>query len=149
MTLSTAPSLSRSTPSGVIPVFTVGFGDERFERDIQVSRVEAPRKVLKGSSLVVEVTVEQTGFDGESVTLEVEDDGRIISTTEVEFSDVGEATVVSVNFEATDEGQREFNFRIAPQAGESHDRNNHRVVSIQVENRVPRYSASILVAVHR
>jgi len=139
--------------SRAVPVFTVGFGEERFERDIQVSRVEAPRKVLKGSSLVVEVTVEQTGFDGESVTLEVEDDGRIISTTEVEFSDVGEATVVSVNFEATDEGQREFNFRIAPQNGESHVRNNRRAVSIQVENRTekilyfegePRYELKFL-----
>jgi hypothetical protein len=47
-----------------IPVFTVGVGQERFSRDIQVTRVEAPRTVLKGTSLVVNVVVSQTGFAG-------------------------------------------------------------------------------------
>src|SRR5262245_12231335 len=34
-----------------IPVFTVGVGEERFARDIQITRVEAPRAALKGTSL--------------------------------------------------------------------------------------------------
>jgi len=37
-----------------VPVFTVGVGRERFTKDIEVSRVEAPRTVLKGTSLVVD-----------------------------------------------------------------------------------------------
>ena len=35
-----------------IPVFPVGVGQERFERDIQITRVETPRSTLKGTSLV-------------------------------------------------------------------------------------------------
>lgn len=119
-----------------LPVFTIGFGSERFERDIQISRVEAPRSVLQGSSLVVEVTLEQQGFAGESVILEVEDDGRIVSTQQVRFSDVGEAAVARVSFEASEAGPREFNFRVAPQRGEVVIENNQRSALIQVINRV-------------
>src|SRR5262245_8108792 len=38
-----------------IPVFTVGLGEERFAHDVQVTRVETPRIVLKGTSLVTDV----------------------------------------------------------------------------------------------
>src|SRR6185436_18277133 len=38
-----------------IPVFTLGIGRDRFEKDIQVTRVETPRSALKGTSLVVDV----------------------------------------------------------------------------------------------
>ena len=40
-----------------MPVFTVGVGRERLSRDVQVTRVEAPRRVLKGASLIVDVVV--------------------------------------------------------------------------------------------
>ena len=38
-----------------IPVFPVGVGQEQFERDIQITRVETPRSTLKGTSLAVDV----------------------------------------------------------------------------------------------
>lgn len=122
--------------SRAVPIYTIGFGDEHFARDIQVSRVEAPREALKGSVLVVEVTIEQSGFDGSSVILEVEDDGRIVSTQEVKFANGGEAAVARINFEATEVGLREFNFRVAPQRGETLLGNNHKTASIQVNDRV-------------
>src|SRR5206468_6928515 len=56
-----------------IPVFTIGVGAERFARDIQVTRVETPRTALKGTSLVVNVVVTQTGYGGSTVPIEVED----------------------------------------------------------------------------
>ena len=40
-----------------IPVFTVGVGEERFAHDVQVTRVETPRSVLKGTALVVDVVL--------------------------------------------------------------------------------------------
>ena len=119
-----------------LPVYPVGIGAESFDREIEISRVESPRRVLKGSSLMVEVTVEQRGFEGETLTLEVEDDGRIVSTQEVSFRSRGEAAVARVNFQATEAGPREFNFRIAGQRGEVVTENNQRAASIQVEDRV-------------
>ena len=66
-----------------IPVFTVGVGQERFAKDIQVTRVETPRAVLKGTSLVVDVVITQTGYAGATVPLNVEDEGRIVSSQKV------------------------------------------------------------------
>ena len=77
-----------------IPVFTVGVGQEHFAHDIQVTRVETPRSVLKGTSLVVDVVLSQTGYGGQTVPLNVEDDGRIVSTQEVTLPPDGESATV-------------------------------------------------------
>jgi len=59
-----------------VPVFTVGIGKEHFAKDIEITQVDAPREVLKGSSLVVDLQVRQTGYRGTKVTVYVEDAGR-------------------------------------------------------------------------
>src|SRR5207244_4296713 len=37
--------------SQAMPVFTIGVGRDRLSRDVQVTRAETPRRVLKGSAL--------------------------------------------------------------------------------------------------
>ncbi|HIF06792.1 MAG TPA: hypothetical protein EYQ64_07500, partial [Gemmatimonadetes bacterium] len=59
-----------------IPVYTVGLGDEVLSPDVQVSRVEIPRTVLVGTSLVVDVIVSHRGYAGRTVPLIVEDGGQ-------------------------------------------------------------------------
>jgi uncharacterized membrane protein len=117
-----------------VPVYTVGLGRERFTRDIELVRVEAPRSVLKGSSLVVDVTIAQRGFGGTPVRLDVEDSGRIVNTREVELPDEGETGTVRIHFNASDAGPRLFRFKIAPQPGEMVAKNNQKEVLIYVED---------------
>ena len=45
-----------------IPVFTVGVGQETLARDIQIGRVSTPRTALKGTTLMVDVVLSQTGY---------------------------------------------------------------------------------------
>jgi uncharacterized membrane protein len=118
-----------------VPVYTVGLGRESFSRDIEVSRVETPRTVLKGSSLVVDVMVTQTGFRGSTVELQVEDAGQIVSTQEVELPARGEAATARVHFTANKAGPRLFRFRIPPQPGEMVTQNNEQEALIVVEDR--------------
>jgi uncharacterized membrane protein len=118
-----------------VPVYTVGLGRERFTKDIEVSRVEAPRTVLEGSALVVDVTISQRGFDAERVRLDIEDDGRIVNSREVELSGESEATTVRMHFTASDPGARKFRFKVATAAGEMVTQNNVREQLIQVEDR--------------
>ena len=117
-----------------VPVFTVGLGREEYSRDIQLSRVETPRSVLKGAALVVDVVVAQTGYRGETVHLQVEDEGRIVADQEVILPDDGEPTTVRVRFTASDAGPRLFSFRIAPEPDEMVTQNNVRDVLIVVED---------------
>ena len=119
-----------------VPVYPIGLGRERFDRDVQVSRVEAPPRVLRGSTLTVEVTLEQTGYAGEVVDLEVMDEGRIVSSEKVKFPATGEAVVTRVSFKADQAGARQFQFRTAPQRDEAVAENNHRRALIQVDDRV-------------
>lgn len=118
-----------------VPVYSVGLGQEEFDRDIEVSRVETPRSVLLGASLVVDVMVTQTGYTGSSVDLIVEDAGRIVNTQRVELPREGEVATVRIPFKATEPGPRVFGFRIAPLQGEQVTENNEQEALIVVEDR--------------
>jgi uncharacterized membrane protein len=118
-----------------IPVFTVGVGQERFAHDVQVTRVETPRTVLKGTALVVDVVLSQTGYPGQTVPLSVEDDGRIVSTQEVTLPPDGESATVKVRFTANEAGARTFKFKVPTQAAEQVTQNNARDALIQVNDR--------------
>ena len=119
-----------------IPVFTLGVGQEHFDKDIQVTRVETPRSVLKGTALVVDVVVSQTGYAGQTVPMTVEDDGRIVSTQDVTLPDDGESATVKVRFQANEAGARLFSFKIPAQPGEQVTQNNARDTLIQVNDGV-------------
>jgi uncharacterized membrane protein len=118
-----------------IPVFTVGVGQERFAHDVQVTRVETPRSVLKGTALVVDVVLSQTGYGGQTVPLSVEDDGRIVSRQEVTLPPDGESATVKVRFTANEAGARTFRFKVPTQAGEQVTQNNARDALIEVNDR--------------
>src|SRR5262249_30866611 len=117
-----------------IPVFTVGVGQERFAHDIQVTRVETPRSVLKGTQLV-DVVLSQTGYGGQTIPLSVEDDGRIVNTQEVTLPPDGESATVKVRFTASEAGARLFKFKVPTQPGEQVTQNNARDALIQVNDR--------------
>ncbi len=118
-----------------IPVFPVGVGQERFSRDVQISRVETPRVVLKGSSLVVDVVVSQTGYAGKTVPLNVEDGGRIVATEQVTLPPDGESLTARVRFTANEAGARLFRFRVPAQDGEEVTQNNARDALLEVRDR--------------
>ena len=118
-----------------VPVFTVGVGRERFTKDIEVSRVEAPRSVLQGASLVVDVMVAQRGYSGDKVQLIVEDGGRIVSTQSVTLSGDGEAVPVRVRVPTNEPGARVLTFRIPAQPGEMVAQNNAQQTIVNVSER--------------
>jgi len=118
-----------------VPVFTVGLGREEFERDIQLGRVETPRRVLKGASLVTDLVVTHRGYRGETVTVQAEDEGRIVGSEEVELAGDGEPQTVRLRFTAGEEGPRLFTFRVSPQPGEMVTQNNVRDALVVVEDR--------------
>jgi len=119
-----------------IPVFPVGVGQEHFAHDVQVTRVETPRSVLKGTSLVVDVVLSQTGYGGQTVPISVEDDGRIVATQDVKLPANGESATVKVRFTAAEAGARVFRFKVPTQADEQVTQNNARDALIQVSDRV-------------
>ena len=137
-----------------VPVFTIGVGHETLARDIQIGRVSTPRFALKGTTLMIDVLISQTGFAGQTVTLDVEDDGRIVGSQQVKLPDDGSAATARVRFSVADAGARVFRFRVAPQDGELVVENNAREAMIDVRDRrekilyfqgEPRYDVGFLL----
>ncbi len=115
-----------------VPVFTVGVGRPAPDRDIELSRVEVPRTVLEGTSLVVDVVVSQAGYGGRRVPLYVEDGGRLVAQQEITLPRDGEPTPVRVRFTAERAGARRLRFRIPAQPGEAVAENNEQDALVRV-----------------
>jgi uncharacterized membrane protein len=118
-----------------MPVFAVGVGRERMSRDVQVTRVETPRRTLKGSALVLDLVITQTGYAGATVPLLVEDEGRIVSSQDITLPDDGESETFKVRLKTMDTGSRVFKFRVPVQSGEEVSQNNQREAHIDVYDR--------------
>jgi uncharacterized membrane protein len=121
-----------------VPVFTVGIGREKFEKDVELARVSTPRSALKGSSLVVDLMVSQSGFTGETIQIFVEDNGQIVQTQDVALPSEGEPTAVRVTFPANEAGLRRFRFRVPTQTGEEVVENNVQEALIVVSDERPK-----------
>ena len=115
-----------------IPVFTVGLGEDALSPDVQLDRVQAPASVLQGSAVVVDVVIGQSGYPGRTITLEVEDEGRLLTREQVELGRDGEPVVARVRFTADRVGPRLLTFRIPPSEGERVEGNNRRQVLMEV-----------------
>ncbi len=116
-----------------VPVYTVGVGETRLPRDIALGRASTPRRVLRGSSVAVDLAVSQSGYGGRTVPLTVEAGGRIVSGQDVELGREAEASVRAY-FTAEEPGAQVFRFRIAPQDGETVRENNVVEAVIEVED---------------
>ena len=117
-----------------VPVFTVGLGRERFDKDIEIRRVEAPRSALKGSSLVVDLMLRQRGFGGDKVPLVIEDDGQVIDRQEITLPDGTEESSVRVHVSASAPGPRTLTFRVPAQPGEMVTQNNAQQALVVVRD---------------
>jgi uncharacterized membrane protein len=117
-----------------IPVFTVGVGSEQLPRDVQIDRVSTPRTVLKDASLLVDVVVRNTGYGGRTVTVDVEDESRIIGSEKVQLPADGSPAQVRVRAIASEPGPRLFKFKVSPQDGELVTQNNVRESLVNVRD---------------
>ncbi len=109
-----------------VPVYSVGLGAEALVPDIQVSRVEVPGTVMKGTAMLVDVVVTQRGLAGRTVRVLVEDGPRIVTEEEVELGADGEPTVVRIPLTLEEVGPRNLRFRIPVLDGEAVPENNAR-----------------------
>ena len=117
-------SLEELAPSGV-PLYLVGIGQERFERDIEIADLQGPGSVLQGSTMAVDLALNQSGYGGKTVRVVAEESGRILAAREVTLARSG-ATTVRLQVPSPEPGVRTLRFTIQPQAGEIIAENNRR-----------------------
>ena len=123
---------SGEAPKAGVPVFTVGVGRERLDRDLEISGVEAPTSTLEGSTVAVDLSITQAGLAGRTVRVVAEEGGRLLAERQVKLGDDASATPVRMLVPAPEPGARMITFRVAPEAGEVVTENNRRDVLVSV-----------------
>jgi len=117
-----------------VPIFAVGLGADKFDKDIEIRRVEASHSVLKGGALVADLLVRQRGYSGEKVPLVVEDGGQIVSRDSITLPKDGDVAPIRVTVSARDAGARQFTFRIPVQKDEQVEQNNVQQAVVNVRD---------------
>jgi len=138
-----------------IPVFTVGVGAERFDKDIEIRRVEAPHSVMRGSAVAADILIRQRGYANRRLPLIVEDDGKIVARDTITLPADGDVAPLRVSVFLNRAGARALTFRIPLQPGEQVTQNNAQAVLVDVRERrekilyiegEPRYEARFIRA---
>lgn len=115
-----------------VPVYTVGVGRERFERDVAVERVQAPRRMLAGAAGVVEVDVRMRGLDNGKVPLTLEADGRVVATEILQRPSQGDLATVRVRIPPLPPGVHRLAVRVKSLPSEIVTQNNEWQTSLEV-----------------
>ncbi len=113
-----------------VPVYSIGVGQTHYTRDIEISRISLPRRVLKGSQVRADVTLTQQGYDGLTLDLVVESDGRILHKQAVRL-EPGTQTI-QTHLDMDESGAHQLRFYIANQAGEQIAENNSQKAMLTV-----------------
>jgi hypothetical protein len=116
-----------------VPVYTVGVGQTRFERDIAVERVSATGTVLVGGSVLVDAVVRVRGAGTTPITVTAEADGRIVATASVRPPASGDVASVRLRVPPLPAGTYRLTVRASTLPSEMVPENNvaHTVLQVR------------------
>ncbi|MDX2178913.1 MAG: hypothetical protein SFV18_04910 [Bryobacteraceae bacterium] len=121
-----------------IPVHTIGYGREKFDRDLEISQVDLPSRSLPGSRVAAQVTFRQTGYANRRAKLVARSEGKTLASREVTMKADGTAQTESLLFAAGPAGPKTIEVALEGLDGEENAANNALRRLITVENRKPR-----------
>jgi len=121
-----------------IPVHTVGFGREKYDRDIEIAAVDVPARALAEARVAAQVTVRQTGYSGQKAAITIRDEGRVLAQHPVTFRADGTPQTETVLFGAGAAGPKALTVSVTPLQGEENAQNNALTRLVTVEKRKPR-----------
>ncbi len=121
-----------------IPVHTIGFGQERPDRDVEVEDVVLPARALPQSKLSAVVTLQSYGVKGQKARLSVKEGGKVLASREIVMKADGDLQSETLVFNCGDAGPKSFDIGVEPVGGEQNTINNKVTRLVDVEKRVPR-----------
>jgi uncharacterized membrane protein len=120
-----------------IPVHTVGFGEERSPRDLEINDAIVAPRALSDSRLSAKVSFHQRGFAGKKATLTVRDSQKVLGSREITLAGDDVIQNETFLFNAGDAGAKTIQFSIDPLPGEENTANNSvtRMVNVESDKR--------------
>ena len=121
-----------------IPVHTVGLGREKYDRDLEIVSVDVPSRALADSRITAQVTLRQTGYSKNKVTLTLRDGTKILGQQTMVLKADGEPQTESILFNAGPAGPKALQIGVAPLDNEENRANNQVTRLVNVEATKPR-----------
>jgi len=120
-----------------IPVHTIGFGREKYDRDLEISEVTVPARAMADSRLNAQVTFRQNGLSGQKAHLTVRDGSQVLASQEIALKSDGSPQTENVMFNAGGAGPKNLQISIDVLPGEQNKDNNSvmRLVSVDATPR--------------
>ena len=115
-----------------VPVHTVTVGDTTRRRDLQVRRVATNDLAYVDTEVPVQVTLGAEDVGGESVSVSLLQDGRVLDQTDVTLPNGTAELPVNLSYRPERAGLKQLTVRASAVTGEATTRNNVRTVSQRV-----------------
>ncbi len=119
-------------------MYAIGIGSSGFSRDIEVVRVNAPKRVLKDTIVEAEVSVRSSGYAGRRARLLVFDQEKLLQSKEITLGGDSEIKSHKVTFSGQSAGPRIFKFHVEPFEDELIPENNDQTVLIGIVDEQPK-----------
>lgn len=117
------------------PVITIALGDTTMKADAAISNVRFNKNVFLGNSFPVEVDVTARQLSGSNVSLTVSENGNVLSSRQLVYSNNRFSQNVLFTFEAKQKGLHHFTLSLSKADGESNFQNNLRDIYFEVSER--------------
>ncbi len=121
-----------------IPVHTVGFGREKFAKDVEVAGLEMPQRALADSRLAAQVTLRQSGYTGTKARVTLREGAKTLAARDITFKAEGVPQTETLTFNAGIAGAKTLEVQVEPLAGEENNKNNRQTRVLNVDNAKPR-----------
>ncbi len=109
--------------------YAIGIGDTAYKQDVALSAIQANDVVEVGRKTHLSATVTANGFRGRTLTVLLEEEGRVVGTDSVTFTRDREQRIVHCGWTPQTEGMRKVTLRIMPLEQEAF-LNNHAVTEL-------------------
>jgi uncharacterized membrane protein len=120
-----------------LPVHTIGFGQEKAARDVEIEDAVVAAKAMADSRMTATVSFHQSGFAGQKTTLEVRDGDKLLAQKNVTLAANGVGQSETMFFNAGAAGVKSIAFSLSVEPGEQNMANNAvtRLVDVSAEKR--------------
>ena len=113
-------------------IYTIAMGDSVPKRDLLIGNVNYNKTAFLGNDFVIEVLTEAFQSKGETMRLNVTEDGVLVSSQNIAVNSNAFQKVVPVKLNADKKGLRKFNVSITPVKNEISTVNNSEIIYVEV-----------------
>ncbi len=115
-----------------VPVHTVGIGSPDGIKDIEVVKVDAPRRAEEDFPVEIWATIRRKGYGPREVTVRLRDENRVVRTFNINLKEERSVRRVQIKFIPRNPGTQKYIVEVPPETDEAVPQNNSKKFLLKV-----------------